>query len=107
MTLTLSGQALKSLGQAQALDRAGNEWTIRTLKALRDFCADRKRQGRPRFIMEEFRATREHDSPASVNAWGSLPALAARAGIIRDTGGFEHAQRASARSRFVKVWVAV
>ena len=76
VAMDLSGSALKRAGQALALDHAGNACADRTLEALRAFCANLKLSSNdnPEFTMEEFRATRDHDLPASPKCWGRLRA---------------------------------
>lgn len=104
------GVALKRAGQRRALESAGNPWVEKTLALLKDWCAVRKASLQPRFWFEEFRAfcERQHwSAPATHHVWGSLPALAARRGVIRFTGEYTPAESPRTRSHPVKLWMAL
>lgn len=81
-------------------------WAARTIDALRIFCADAKSSGKSEFTFEQFRAIRQHDAPASHKAWGSIPRIAAAAGIIEWTGRYELAKSIKTHGHPVKLWRA-
>lgn len=102
-----AGVLLRDRGQRTAREHTEEitpGWVERTIKALETFCADLRAKGHSEFVMEDFRATRMNDIPASVNAWGSIPVIAARRGIIRFTGAYQNAKHEKAHARAVKVW---
>lgn len=107
LAFTLSGSALKSRGQELALKHAGSAWLERTLMALREYCEQRKAIGQTRFAIEDFRASREHDAPASHYAWGSIPGKAIRLGIIRYTGEHRKAESLKTHAHDVRVYEAI
>jgi len=105
-----SGAQLKEHGQQLAIWNAGANWLEQTLDNLKAFCKVRKDIGRPEFRAEELRqiaAERGWPMPPSPNAWGAIPAIAARRGIIKFTGRYENAQSPRTRSHPVKVWEAL
>jgi hypothetical protein len=104
------GAALKREGQKRALDAAGSEWTDKTLRLFSDWLAVRKAAMQSTFRFEEFREFCERQqwsSPSSHHVWGSLPALAARRGLIRFTGRYEAARSPKTHGHDVKVWESV
>jgi len=107
VAMELSGSALKARGQRLALDHAGESWACRTVEALRTFCENLKLSGNDTFTFEEFRATREHDLPASHKAWGSIPGIAARHGIIRSTGQYRKAKSLKTHAHPILAWQAL
>lgn len=105
----MNANELKQAGQQTALDHAGRKWTESTLDKLRAFCKARKDMGRSRFRLEEFRAVAEAagwELPPTSKAWGALPRIARRAGIIRATDKFEPAKSPKTHSHWVRVWEA-
>lgn len=75
-----SSRAGKERGQQLALDLSG-EWRERVLLELQGWIAIHKARGNTTMTMEQFRAeARNH--PESPKAWGPLPAVACKAGLI-------------------------
>ena len=107
LDMNLTGSALKRQGQSLALDHAGNDWVDSTIAALRIFCDERKVSGKSTFLFEEFRATRSHALPLSHKAWGSVPIIAVRCGIIRWTGEYDSAKSLKTHAHPVKRWIAL
>jgi hypothetical protein len=106
----MTGESLKTAGMQTALDHAGEKWTASTLDKLRAFCKARKDMGAPAFRFEEFVSVakdRGWPMPPSSNAFGALPRLAVRAGLIRFTGQYENAKSPKTRCHPVKIWMAV
>lgn len=105
----MTGQAQKELGQALAV--AHNRlWADVMVAELRQFCARRKKEGRPVFRLEDFRVAAADAGlplPMHHNAWGGLPKMAVRDGFIAWTGQHEQAKLHSAHARYVKVWMAL
>jgi hypothetical protein len=98
---------LRDAGQQMALFNSPG-WKDYILVRLQAFCASRKKEGNLEFRVEEFEAwLQPWEQPASRNAWGSLPAIACRAGIIAWAERHERAKRPSTHARDVKVWRAL
>lgn len=74
------GRALKEQGMQAALDFSA-EWKKTVLDEFKDWLAAQKAQGFTVITIEAFRA-QTRTQPASANAWGSLPGIAQRAGLI-------------------------
>jgi hypothetical protein len=106
----LTGAELKREGQQLAIDFAG-DWPERVLLELRGWCAIEKARGMTTMTVEAFRAaSRIH--PDSHKAWGALPRLACKAGVIAPKliPGTDQQERRNAVSprthaHEVKVWV--
>ena len=106
--IVTSGQDRKRLGQAAVLESA-YEWKDHAMHELRLFCLDRKK-GKPEFAFEEFRRwclERGVIQPRSHKAWGALASVAAREGVIEDTGDYLKAVSRRTHAHPVKVWRAV
>ena len=109
MMNNLSGEDRKRLGQAAVLKPA-YEWKDHAMHELRLFCLDRKKQGGPEFAFEEFRRwclERGVIQPRSHKAWGALASVAAREGVIEDTGDYRKAVSRRTHAHPVKVWRVV
>lgn len=107
---TKSGKELKTAGQQIALFNAGSDWSERTIASLKTFCLERKASGRIDFRFEEFVQVLKSsgsDQPPSPNAYGALPRIACRNGLIAFTGQYENAQSPKTRCHPVKVWRAL
>lgn len=103
----LTGRDRKREGQRQALDHAGAEWSAMILKAMRLWLNVIKAQGRPEFRFEEFRATcTKAMQPPSHKAWGSVPRLAIKDGLIEWTGRYVQAESLKTHAHPVKLWRA-
>lgn len=105
-----TGAELKSTGQQMALFNAGKPWTDDMIDKLRAFCKVRREMGTPEFLFEDFVAVvkqRGWPLPPSPNAFGALPQISARKGLIRFTGQYENAKSPKTRSHPVKKWVAI
>jgi hypothetical protein len=76
-----ASRAAKEHGQQLAIDFAGEDWKARVLVELRAWCATRRAQGHEEITMEQFRAV-ARNVPTSHKAWGTLPAIACKAGIL-------------------------
>lgn len=100
----------KEIGQQLAITKAGEDWKSEALAALRAYIAIRKASGGTDFTFENFRVWAEQNGaifpPASVNAWGSLPRSAVKAGICLPTGRVCKAHRPSSHSRLIRIWEA-
>lgn len=103
------GQRLKERGQQMAFDYAGDRFKRESIPALREWLATRKKFGYHEFRFEEFRAFCERNelAPESQNAWGALPGMAVKAGLIRPTGRYEKASSAKTRRHPVMIWAVV
>lgn len=74
-------EARKQAGMQLALDLA-NDWSERILEEFAAWLAKERERGIRRVTIEKFRAEAKNH-PLSHKAWGSLPRLAMRAGLIR------------------------
>lgn len=102
-----SGAELKMIGQAQALESAGYDWTEDMLEKLRAFLKVRREMGREQFRMEEFVAVAlasQWPAAKSSNAWGAFTTLACKRGLIVWTGKYEPAQSPKTHRHDVKCW---
>lgn len=105
----LSGREQKQLGLDLVTENAG-DWMEYIIEKLRAFCKVRKDIGRKTFRMEELRdvaVTQQWKMPHHANAWGALPRVALRDGIIAFTGLYENATSPRTRSHPVKIWCAL
>ena len=75
-----AGAALKHRGQQLALDISGN-WAECVLEEFAFWLERQRAIGLTWITVEEFRA-QARNRPVSANAWGSLPRLAMKAGLI-------------------------
>lgn len=101
----------KEAGQNAALARAGEEWTIAAVSALRLYIDARRRMELgDEFDCEQFRvwatAQGRLQEPESANAWGSVPKIAVAAGMIEPTGRVRETKRPAAHSRLIRIWRA-
>lgn len=102
-----AGDLYKEHGQQLALDFAGEGWAQHALVKLGEFIA--AEPGRL-FPIESFRAwalPAGLSAPASHYAWGALPALAIRAGLILWTGQYVPARSPKTHAHPVKLWRAL
>jgi hypothetical protein len=114
MTPILNGaasRAAKDAGRQLALDYSG-EWRDTILIDLSRWLREQKAAGRSEVVLESFRAvTTNH--PVSTKAWGALPRMACRAGLIRAATGsdgapkYRPAQAVRTRRHPVRVWRAM
>lgn len=99
----------KEAGQQLAMFNSGL-WRETVLDLLRRFAKARRNNGIPDFTMDHFRSWAETHTqlkaPHSLNAWGALPRLAMKAGIIKPTGMIDTAKRPASHGRLVRVWRA-
>lgn len=72
------GRALAEKGMQRALDRAGSAWVESIVAEARAWCAKR---GGHRITLEQFRQD-ARSSPVSHKAWGSLPRILCKAGLL-------------------------
>lgn len=77
---TTAGESRKSRGMQLALDYSG-DWADEVLGELAAWLWAQKRIGLTTITVEQFRAQARRQ-PASANAWGSLPRMAMKAGLI-------------------------
>lgn len=102
-----TGRDRKRSGQQRALDHAGSDWSAMILQALRLWLNVIRAQGRSEFRFEEFRATCTRAmQPPSHKAWGSVPRMAVRAGLIAATGRYAQATSEKTHAHPVMVWRA-
>jgi hypothetical protein len=76
----VASRAAKDRGQQLSIMFDG-EWSVAVMVELRAWLARRAAEGQDTFTFEQFR----HDAisqPSSHKSWGSLPAIACRAGLI-------------------------
>lgn len=105
----MNGQQLKEAGLQLAESSAGS-WVDDMLAALATFCIVRKDHGLPLFRFEEFRQAAikaGHSEPKSHKAWGCLPRLAVKRGLIAWTGKHVPAHSAKTHGHYIKVWQAL
>jgi hypothetical protein len=103
----MNGQKLKESGQQLALFNAGQVWLDQTIENMKTFCKVRKEIGRPEFRFEEFRKVaneRGWPLPSTHKAWGSLPRVAVKHGLIRPTGRYAKATSAATHAHPVAIW---
>jgi hypothetical protein len=102
-----AGRAAKDKGQADALAGAGLTWTDAVIYSLRLFIRYRVRPG-GEFLFESFRdyytSGGRGPLPKSPNAWGAIPRIAARKGLIVWTGKYAPAKSIKTHAHPVKVW---
>ena len=99
-----TGHKLKMAGQQIALQFAGS-WADNAIASLRLFCV-----GRQRFAFEEFREAAPSyglEPPPSHKAWGALPRIAVREGLIRSTTEYRPATSPRTHAHPVRVWEVV
>ena len=96
------GAALKERGQQIALDFAG-PWADAVLLEFRGWLAVEKAKGAKTITVEQFRAVARNQPPSSA-AWGSVPRLACKAGLIAPTGEYVKAAAVRTRSHPVALW---
>lgn len=105
----MNGQKLKLEGLLLAQSNAGS-WVDDMLAQLAVFCTTRKALGEPCFRFEEFRQgviALGWDEPKSHKAWGCLPRLAVKRGLIAWTGKHVPALSAKTHGHYIKVWEAI
>lgn len=103
-----AGEALKERGQQLALDLAG-DWAERVVHEFRGWAAVEKARGMRTCTIERFRAEAQNH-PATHKAWGSLPGLLVRAGVLSPAmheDGSPVTRKAAApktHAHYVRVW---
>ncbi|MCC2632156.1 MAG: hypothetical protein K0S48_42 [Ramlibacter sp.] len=104
----LASQAAKAQGQQLSIMFYGY-WTAAVMVELRAWVAMRRAQGQTTMTFEQFR----HDAvavPHSHKSWGSLPAIACRAGLIAPMNHADGspvmraAESVKTHGHFVRVW---
>ena len=106
----MNGAELKKQGQQLALFGAGQVWVSDALDYLRRFCLERKQEGKVEFRFEEFReyaGAKGLEKPVTHKVWGSLPRIAAKEGLIEDTGQYKKATSSATHAHPVKEWRAI
>lgn len=101
----MNGQELKEQGQDVALEHAGGDWQAQALDHLQRFVAGRSEP----FAIEDFRAWAVANGmpmPVTHKAWGALPCIASRRGLIRSTDTYRKARSARTHAHPVLLWVA-
>ena len=96
------GEALKIRGQQLALDLAG-DWAERVVLEFRGWAAIEKARGMRTCTIEAFRAE-ARNQPPSHKAWGSLPRLLVKAGLITPTGEYRKAAAPKTHCHPVALW---
>lgn len=109
-----SSTSTKEAGQQLALFNAGESWVNQSIDLLKSFCELRKSTRQPAFRFEEFVSVIKiggpihgWTQPPSPNAYGALPRIACKRGLIRFTGQYENAQSPKTKSHPVKIWEAL
>ena len=103
-----AGQARKFDGMQIALNFSG-DWPERVLSEFKAWAAVQRARGLRTVTIEQFRAE-TRCAPESHKAWGSLPRLALKAGVITENlgeDGLPRYQRAAApktHAHPVRVW---
>ncbi len=96
------GESLKRAGQQLALDFPGQAWQASIVEAFREWCQARRGST---VVIEDFRSQVSLSlHPHSPKCWGSLPRLAAKAGLIRSTGRYAKARSPRTHSHPVAVY---
>jgi hypothetical protein len=104
----VSSRAAKEHGQQLAIDFA-SDWKDAVLLELRGWSAIHKARGNSTMTLEQFRAE-ARSQPDSHKAWGALPAIACRAGLIapktHSDGSpvMRNAESVKTRAHPVRVW---
>jgi hypothetical protein len=105
-----TGEELKEIGMQLALERAGHVWADDMMEKLKAFCKARRDMGLiGPFRFEQFREVAEKSGwtlPPDHHAWGNIPRLAIKRGIICATGQFQLAQSPKTRSHPVRTYYA-
>lgn len=99
----------KVAGQNQAITNAGTAWAIMATSAMKKFIRRIKKNRKcHKFAFDEFRewaiATGNLAEPISKNAWGALPILACKMGMIKPTKEISVSSRPDSHSRILRVW---
>jgi hypothetical protein len=98
----MTGQDLKRQGQQLALENSG-EWIDQIVPAFK-LWAEFQKVSRRDFCLDDFREAVSLE-PKSVNAWGALPRILVRKGLIEQTPvDFWPSIRPEAHGRRVAVW---
>ena len=100
----------KRMGQDLAEVKAGREWQQEALVQLKSWLAIQDGWGcdiGPVFTFDQFRESGFAPEPVSVNAWGTLPRAAVKAGICRATDRTVSAHRPESHGRLVRLWRAL
>jgi hypothetical protein len=104
----VASQRAKATGQQLSIMFDG-DWTAAVMVELRAWVATRRAQGHIVMTFEQFR----HDAvavPHSHKSWGSLPAIACRAGLISPMNHADGspvvraAESVKTHGHFVRVW---
>ena len=106
---SLSAIQHKEQGQQMALF-SNQSWSTLIMDELAFFCALRKVRNEPIFRFEEFRYFAEQDgieSPTTHKAWGAIPRIAVKQGLIKWTGDHQQAQSLKTHGHYVKTWCAL
>jgi hypothetical protein len=77
------GHALKREGMQAALDFSGEAWAQQVVDEFREWAAEQKALGFKTVTIESFRA-QSTNPPASHKAWGSVPRLLCKAGLVAE-----------------------
>jgi hypothetical protein len=76
----------KADGQQRALEFEGDEWIVRASEEFAKWLGEQKARGFKTITVEEFRAQAKNQ-PLSHKAWGALPRLLCKAGLIAPAFG--------------------
>lgn len=98
------GLRARNAGAATVLENAGPDWSEEIQGVIATIAGEVP--GLP-FTADDVRARamgRGIPEPHHPNAYGAAMLAAARAGIIRATGGFRRSERAGARGRMLAEW---
>lgn len=106
-----ASRAAKEAGQQLAIEFA-TEWKDAVLLELRGWLAIHRARGHTTMTFEAFRHE-ARSQPASFKAWGALPAIACKAGLIAPrvhpdgSPVMRAAESVKTHGHFIRVWVLV
>lgn len=105
-----TGAELREIGMQLSLERAGRAWADDMMEKLKAFCKARREMGLiGPFRFEQLREVAEKSGwtlPPDHHAWGTLPRMAIKRGIIRPTGQYEPAQSPKTHGHPVRTYYA-
>lgn len=102
----MSGQALKVQGQ-NATAASNSSWMADVLQLLNFWAKGCKACGVTEFVFEDFRAALTNVGiapPKSHKAWGAVPRVAVKAGLIAPTDKYRPATSPKTHAHPVRVW---
>jgi hypothetical protein len=101
----MTGADLKAEGQQLALEFSG-DWRDLVVAEFRAWASAEREKGLGETTIERFRAAAKHQ-PASHKAWGALPGVLCRKGLIEPTGRYVKAVSPRTHAHPVQLWRVV